>query len=144
MHCALVLILCCTITAYMEGRIDLRITEKGVIAVLPPRRGKLLEEILSRGLGELLADDTVLLRAESLEDAVAMLIELGVREDELAVEGKSVGFKAEVTRKHGVLVCPNCGSPDLERIGIPGLTPTLYVCRKCGFATYLPLEVLPE
>ncbi|MCI4407928.1 MAG: hypothetical protein JHC26_02465 [Thermofilum sp.] len=53
-------------------------------------------------------------------------------------------IKIEVSQKRGILVCPFCGSADLVLLGVAGLTPPLYLCRKCGRTTYTPLEIFPE
>jgi DNA-directed RNA polymerase subunit RPC12/RpoP len=60
------------------------------------------------------------------------------------MDEKRPDVKVEVSRRRGVLVCPVCGSRELVIIGIAGITPPLYLCKKCGHTTYLPLEVFPE
>ncbi len=50
-------------------------------------------------------------------------------------------LKRRSVREETILCCPVCGSINIERIRVLGVTPTLYLCKNCGYKGYIVLEL---
>ncbi|QOJ79577.1 hypothetical protein IG193_03725 [Infirmifilum lucidum] len=76
------------------------------------------------------------------DDAIRYLVEKGVPEERIAVEGAPFKLSVERGGRPAIRVCPVCGSVRIVQIGVLGLTPPLYVCENCGYRGALVLEVV--
>ncbi|MEZ0346019.1 MAG: hypothetical protein ABWK01_05680 [Infirmifilum sp.] len=77
----------------------------------------------------------------NFDDAVAFLVSRGVSKSRIAVEGSPIAIEFSSSWRQNRLICPVCGSIRIMRVGVIGLTPTLYVCENCGYRGALVLEV---
>ncbi len=76
------------------------------------------------------------------DDAIRYLVEKGIPEERIAVEGVPLKLSVERGERPAIRLCPVCGSARIMQIGVLGLTPPLYICENCGYRGALVLEVV--